>query len=196
MPHWILLAVATAVVGLSMLLSLGSEPGQVMLPLINCPLPPLCTMKRLTGLDCPGCGLTRSFIALGHGQWRDSFRFNPAGPIWFALIGVALVVCLAYFDVEISARVLGVALISEILIIAISSIFFFVHAHDVAIVGDGAPALPATVSLARPRGGGTRIEAHIEGHGVPLELDYQGAQPPRPGDRIGVRPLKARLFPA
>jgi amino acid transporter len=58
--------------------------------------------------------------------------------LWIALIGVALVVCLAYFDVEISARVLGVALISEIVIIGISSIFFFVHAHNVAI----GPVLP------------------------------------------------------
>jgi amino acid transporter len=58
--------------------------------------------------------------------------------LWLALIGVALVVCLAYYDVEISARVLGVALISEILIIGISSIFLFAHSHDVAV----SPILP------------------------------------------------------
>jgi amino acid transporter len=58
--------------------------------------------------------------------------------LWLALIGVALVVCLAYFDVEISARVLGVALISEVVIIAITSIAFFSHAHDVAV----SPILP------------------------------------------------------
>jgi amino acid transporter len=58
--------------------------------------------------------------------------------LWLALIGVALVVCLAYFDVEISVRVLGVALISEIVIIAISSIFLFAHHKDVSI----APILP------------------------------------------------------
>ncbi len=49
--------------------------------------------------------------------------------LWLALIGVVLVVCLAYFDVEISAKVLGVALISEIMIIAIASIAFFWHTH-------------------------------------------------------------------
>ncbi len=58
--------------------------------------------------------------------------------LWLALIGVALVVCLAYFDVEISARVLGVALISEVVIIVIASIFFFAHAHNVAV----SPILP------------------------------------------------------
>jgi sulfate transport system ATP-binding protein len=74
-----------------------------------------------------------------------------------------------------------------------STLFF--RPHEVEIVGGDAPALPAIVSLARPRGGGTRIEARLEGHDAPLELDYQGSEPPRPGDRIGVRPLKARIFP-
>ena len=58
--------------------------------------------------------------------------------LWIAIIGVLLVVCLAYFDVEISARVLGVALVSEIAIILISSIYFFIHAKNVAV----SPILP------------------------------------------------------
>jgi amino acid transporter len=58
--------------------------------------------------------------------------------LWLALIGTALVVYLAYYDVEISARVLGVALISEIVIITIASIFFFAHAHNVSV----SPILP------------------------------------------------------
>ena len=58
--------------------------------------------------------------------------------LWLALIGVGLVVWLAYFDVEISAKVLGVALISEITIIAIASIAFFWHSKDVSV----SPILP------------------------------------------------------
>ncbi|WP_156678951.1 sulfate/molybdate ABC transporter ATP-binding protein [Sphingomonas profundi] len=73
------------------------------------------------------------------------------------------------------------------------SLFF--RPHDAEIVAEGAPALPAIVSLARPRGGATRIEAQVEGHAAPLEIDYRGTEPPRPGDRIGVRPTRARLFP-
>src|SRR5688500_14697882 len=82
LPRGCILLVSLGVVTLSTLLSLGSESHQVMLPLVNRPLPPLCSWKSLTGVDCPGCGLTRSFIALAHGQWRESLRFNPAGPIW------------------------------------------------------------------------------------------------------------------
>lgn len=86
--HAVMLGLSLAVILLSMTLTLGNEPGDVLLPFINLPLPTLCNLKRFTGLDCPGCGLTRSFIALGHGRLRDSIRFNPAGPLWFGLIAV------------------------------------------------------------------------------------------------------------
>jgi len=89
-PRWLILALCLGVIVLSLLLSLGAEPGQVVVPLINRPLPPLCQMKMLTGLDCPGCGLARSFIALGHGQFVDSFCFNPAGPLWFVFIALQI----------------------------------------------------------------------------------------------------------
>lgn len=89
-PRLLIIGVSLGVILLSMLLSLGSEREQVLLPLIGRPLPPLCQLKLFTGLDCPGCGLTRSFIALAHGQWRDSFRFNLAGPLWFAFIGMQI----------------------------------------------------------------------------------------------------------
>jgi hypothetical protein len=85
-----IIGLSAGVIVLSMLLSLGSEREQVLLPVINQPLPPLCQLKMLTGIDCPGCGLTRSFIALGHGQWGESFRFNPAGPLWFAFIALQI----------------------------------------------------------------------------------------------------------
>jgi hypothetical protein len=89
-PRWMILGLCSAVVVLSLVLSLGERPGQVVVPLINRSLPPLCQMKLLTGLDCPGCGLTRSFIALAHGQFVESFRFNPAGPLWFACIALQI----------------------------------------------------------------------------------------------------------
>jgi hypothetical protein len=43
----------------------------------------LCIVKKTTGIDCPGCGLTRSFIYLCHGNISDSFRLHPLGPIIF-----------------------------------------------------------------------------------------------------------------
>lgn len=38
---------------------------------------PPCPVKKLVGLDCPGCGSQRAFHALLHLQIADAFRFNP-----------------------------------------------------------------------------------------------------------------------
>jgi hypothetical protein len=37
---------------------------------------PICQFHRLTGLNCPGCGATRAFYALLHGQWETALRDN------------------------------------------------------------------------------------------------------------------------
>src|SRR5258708_2533362 len=45
----------------------------------------VCVFKSLTGLDCPGCGLTRSFCALSHGHLAKAFYFNKLGPILYVV---------------------------------------------------------------------------------------------------------------
>jgi hypothetical protein len=48
---------------------------------------PICGVKFFIGLDCPGCGLTRSFAALMHGHLRESIDFHPLGlviALWLA----------------------------------------------------------------------------------------------------------------
>ena len=42
--------------------------------------PPLCPFRLLTGLPCPGCGLTRSLVCLLHGDLAMSLAFHPLGP--------------------------------------------------------------------------------------------------------------------
>ena len=59
-----------------------------MLPLLNRPLPELCFLRRYTGLACPGCGLTRSFISLARGELAHAWAFNPAGVLWFVACAV------------------------------------------------------------------------------------------------------------
>jgi uncharacterized protein DUF2752 len=49
---------------------------------------PLCLFHYLTGWDCPGCGLTRAFFALFHGNFSQAIRFNAMAPVlvlWFAI---------------------------------------------------------------------------------------------------------------
>jgi len=46
----------------------------------------VCGFKNLTGLPCPGCGLTHSFCALGKGDLTDAFAFNALGPLLFVAL--------------------------------------------------------------------------------------------------------------
>jgi hypothetical protein len=44
------------------------------------PLPiDLCLLKKLTGLPCPTCGLTRAVCCALQGDWAASLGFHPAG---------------------------------------------------------------------------------------------------------------------
>ncbi len=47
-------------------------------------LPSLCPFHNLTGLPCPGCGLTRAFVCCAHGQLAAAFAYHPLGPILFS----------------------------------------------------------------------------------------------------------------
>ena len=44
----------------------------------------LCPFRALTGLPCPGCGMTRAFCAIGHGDFAGALGFNPLAPLVFA----------------------------------------------------------------------------------------------------------------
>lgn len=53
--------------------------------------PILCPFRRLTGLPCPGCGLTRSIVALVQGDLDAAFAHHRFGP-FLALALLALAV--------------------------------------------------------------------------------------------------------
>lgn len=43
-------------------------------------LPKLCLFRNITGIACPGCGMTRSLIATAHLHFEDAILFHPLGP--------------------------------------------------------------------------------------------------------------------
>ncbi len=45
----------------------------------------VCLSQRIAGLPCPGCGMTRSVIALGRGEIGRSLHLNWVAPAMFLL---------------------------------------------------------------------------------------------------------------
>ncbi len=84
---WILLLCVAAIIG-AFALAPTSEDSLV-LPLgfagVKVQLPETCASRRILGVSCPGCGLTRSFVFMAHGEWRRAAKANAMGPILFFL---------------------------------------------------------------------------------------------------------------
>ena len=77
-----ILLLAGMVVFASMILS----PTPTVVSFFGWPIPELCVFRRLMDMNCPGCGLTRSFVFLGHGQLSDAWRMNPVGPLLYFVV--------------------------------------------------------------------------------------------------------------
>ncbi len=86
--EWIALGGVGAALGAFVLSPVGIEDGPV-----------VCPFRLLTGLPCPGCGLTRSWVYLAHGHWGDALVANP-----FGVVLVALLLALAVAIVAARAR--------------------------------------------------------------------------------------------
>jgi hypothetical protein len=86
--HRTMLWVSVAVLVLACLLRTQGEERVSLIGLARYPLPEMCGSRTWFGWECPGCGLTRSFIALGRGDLSGSLARHRIG--WL----MALAVCL------------------------------------------------------------------------------------------------------
>ncbi|HWB10720.1 MAG TPA: DUF2752 domain-containing protein [Pirellulales bacterium] len=88
--HWVMLAVAVAVVVAATVLEVQPEERVALRGLSRYPLPHLCMSRSLLGLSCPGCGLTRSFVYLAHGRWQEAWRVHRLGWLLAGLVLIQL----------------------------------------------------------------------------------------------------------
>lgn len=87
-----------------------------------------------------GASLIGGFAAFAQAKvasWTDS---EPIGWIWFALLGIAFISALGYFDIPISAKILGVFLLLELAVILIFTVGVFGQGGNDGISID--PVLP------------------------------------------------------
>ncbi|MGH9456563.1 MAG: DUF2752 domain-containing protein [Thermoanaerobaculia bacterium] len=81
----------------------------------------VCWSRLVLGRPCPGCGLTRSFVAAARGDIPRASAWNPAGPPLFALVAAvtllhglrlagAALPWLGWLDIVAAAAAAGVLL--------------------------------------------------------------------------------------
>lgn len=88
---------------------------------------PVCPLYALTGIHCPGCGLTRGFHALFHGDVLTALQFNallPLFALFFGFIFVSLVL-IAVRGRGLSWRVLPPSVMYGFLVLA--AVFFLLR---------------------------------------------------------------------
>ncbi len=86
--HFVLYLCIAVLIGaliLSLLQDKGDSSSSRMV-ILGSNIPYFCYFKAATGLDCPGCGLVRSFTAMAGLEAKQSHVFNRIGPILFIFI--------------------------------------------------------------------------------------------------------------
>jgi hypothetical protein len=91
--HRTMLLIAVAVVVLAVLLHVRSDQRVEFRWLPGYPAPETCWSRSLFGMQCPGCGLTRSLIYLAHGDWRASLAMHRLGIVMALAILAQLPYC-------------------------------------------------------------------------------------------------------
>jgi len=74
--HWTYLLICLFLTALPVLLTC---PDPAHLALFGIPIPETCLSRKLFHSPCPGCGMTRSFVALTHGRFAESVAFHRLG---------------------------------------------------------------------------------------------------------------------
>lgn len=92
------------ILSLAAILSVGPAR-HVYLPGVSVPLPETCMMHARFGIDCPGCGLTRSFIHFANGRIFEGMSVNPAGIAIFLFVAAQVPAASLRFAYGRSSRV-------------------------------------------------------------------------------------------
>lgn len=86
-----------------------------------------CVYKNLFGIPCPGCGMTRSYLHLLKGEWKEAFYDHPL----FILVPVIVVLSILMLKQGLSKRahrILSVALL------VIAAVFILMYIYRMVLL--------------------------------------------------------------
>jgi hypothetical protein len=55
-------------------------------------LMPQCMFKKVTGLPCPSCGMSRAFCSISRRRIADAFGYNPLSMLLYPIIVAGIVI--------------------------------------------------------------------------------------------------------
>jgi hypothetical protein len=84
--HREMLVASAIIVVLAAVLQVHNGEKVALSGLPRLPMPQMCGSKAWFGIECPGCGLTRSFILLAHGDWSGAYQMHRLG--WLLALAV------------------------------------------------------------------------------------------------------------
>lgn len=81
---------------------------------------PVCPMVLLTGLPCPGCGMTRAAVLFLQGHWRQAWQMHP---FFYVLLVLAAA---AAFSRYVLGREAAAVKRTVVVVLALS-VFFYAY---------------------------------------------------------------------
>jgi hypothetical protein len=105
--YWEILAMSVACIALAFALEVRGDQRVCLRGHPGAALPGTCLSREWFHVDCPGCGLTRSFVLLAHGDFAGSWRMHRVG--WLMALLVAAQIPYRLIGLKRNAPILGKA---------------------------------------------------------------------------------------
>ena len=79
-----------------------------------------CINKKMFGIDCPGCGIQRSFVHVVKGEFQDAFHLYPA--IFTLILLILFFILNKRFKFKFGKKIIGTLAVINIAVIIVSYI--------------------------------------------------------------------------